>query len=529
MERMRIANLGSVGLNTDVQPYLLPPEAWTQLYNCRTEDGELRSVVGNQKLFDLAIRPTYHTSYVGPTGTPYLVVSDGAKTFIYDIQGNGTEITPASGAWAGGFVSFPVLNGVLVVNSASDGPFYLDTSVALGPMLALPGWDPTWRCREMVVHRYYLVALNMTEGAALFPHKVRWSNSAQEGSLPTEWVASASNDAGSDLAGETPGDIVGGRLVRDSLYIVKEDAVYDMRWIGGQFIFEIDRMKGGVGTKLQRGFTEMLGSLVVVTTSDLRVFDGTRDISIADAKVRKGISNAISDEYWKESQVFYHKPTSTLYLAGVSAGYNQLSNALTYNTEEATWGHRDVRFSYGFDSIFVDTSGNSLTWDDLGTPAPTNGSWIPGQPWDSQTNGSWDKGLYQAGVQDIVIYEGDDSDLAWWVSVIARTNTNSDGSEKVCRAERVAVPIEGAEGLAEITRVWPEIRGEAPVDMWIGGQMAANGNVQWDGPFRVVPGETESIDPLITARYVSVKLQSEDVGSWSLGSITVEWEPAGEN
>lgn len=532
MPRQRIENLGGVGLNTDVLPYALPPNAWTDLFNVVTQDGAIRSVVGERKLFNLDVRPIYHTAWMAPNGPQYAIVSDGVEVWAYDMEGQSSQI--ASG-WGGGIVGFTDLNGILVVNSQSNGPFYWDFN-ATPPgnvLVALPGWDALWRCKDMRAYRYNLVAMGMTEGVAgtYFPHKVRWSGSAADGALPTAWVASASNDAGADLIGETSGEITGGRLVRDALWIVKEDGIFEMRWIGGQFVMQINRLKGtSVGTRLHQGFAEMKGGLALFTTGDILFFDGQNADSIADQRVRRYLSKAISAELWDFSRVFVHTESSTLWIAGVEAGYRQLSSALIFNWEENTWGHKKLNYGYGFDSAFVRFGSALPAWDDLGVSQVTDvihPMWLQGSSWDQQTDGSWNKGVYQPSVRDIICYESNDTDTEWWVSLIGIVNTNQDGSNKSCAATRLGIPIEGADGLAMITRVWPEVQG-GTIKFSVGAMMTPDGPPVWDGPYEFTPGKDFSIDPRVTGRFICLKVESFTNQEWRLGAVTFDWERAGE-
>ena len=534
MPRMRIDKLGSIGLNTDVQPYLLPPQAWTKMINCSTQDGELRSAVGERKLFDLQIRPIYHTAFRSVSGVQYLIVSDGASVHAYTITGVGEDITPTTDEtpvpWSGGVVSFTNLNGILVVNSRSDGPFYWG-----GPgtdLVALPGWNADWRCRQMVAYRYYLVAVNMSEGGNLFPHKVRWSGSAAEGELPTVWVAAPDNDAGSDLIGDTPGAIVGAEMVRDSLFVVKEDAVYDMHWIGGDFIMTLARMVGSSGgTRLEKGFTNIGGALGIFTTSDLIAFDGQAGRSLADQRIRSGLFTAISTELWEFSQLFYAVSQSILVVAIVDAGYRHLSRAFTLNLEENTWGVRQLHNGYGFDNALVESVDGVPTWDEMGPGVPYNMPeplWTQGGTWDEQTDGTWNKGVYRPSTPDIIVYESSADDASWWVSVLAIGTGNHDGTAKYCMAERVAVPIGDASRPYMVTELWPEMRGEAPVTLWVGSQDAPNGSVRWDGPFPFKPTVDVHITPRVTGRFVSLRVESEAIGDWSFGAISMQYESAGD-
>jgi hypothetical protein len=536
MPRQRLQNLGRYGLVSDLIPSQAPPEAWTSLYNVMCEDGALRSVKGERKLFNLVIRPLYHASYQGPDGKWWLIVSDGAQVYAYDVVNKTGSKISGDTAWAGGFVTITSLNGVLVVNSASDGPFYWDYGATppANKLVALPGWDASWRCREMVAFRYYLVALGMTEGGEPFPHKLRWSNSAQEGSLPTLWIAAQTNDAGDELIGETQGKIVGGRLVRDYLWIVKEDAIYQMSWIGGEYVMRVDRMHGSVGTRLQRGFAEMNGGMVVFTTSDLLWFDGQQATSLVDNVVRKALYSYVSEEYFDLSAVFVHAPTTQLFVSVAGTENGQLTTSLVYHWVDRTWGHKALANSYGFDSALVSLGTAKEAWDDLGPAAPfiPYPRFIQGKTWDEQRDGSWNKGVYQPSVPDVILYESDEvtdpGTPLWWVSLLAIDNTNSAGDELFCQAQRVGLPIEGADGLAMITEVWPEMTGDIPVRLTFGAQMTVDGDLLWDAPIEFMPGRDFSVTPRVTGRWLAVRVESQSRGKWRLSGLTLDWQRAGE-
>jgi hypothetical protein len=535
MPRVRVDKLGSIGITGDAVNSLLPPQAWNKLRDVVTANGSLRSAPGERKLFNLSVAPIYHTAYIDPSQRWKLVVSDGLKVFVYDIlDQTELEITPVPATpWTGGFVTFADLNGVLVINSESNGAFYWDSN-ATPPnniLKPLPGWDADWRCREMVAYRYFLVALGMTEATIELPHKLRWSGSASEGELPTEWVPSLTNDAGDDLLGETSGIIVGGRVVRDYLYIVKEDAIYSLSWVGGEYVMRTDRLKGGIGTRLQRGFSEIQGALAIFTSTDILVFDGQNSKSLIANRVKEAIFSTVSETDWELSRVYVHRPSSTLWIGIVAAGYRSLSDALIYNWDTDTWSHKSLKYGYGFDTANVTLSGNLPTWDELGPVSPfheANPRMDTGLTWDQQKNGSWNKGTYQPSTPDVVIYEGNAEGSAWWVSVMALNNANSDGTAKSCEALRTGIPLEGAAGVMMIREVWPEMTGSIPVGISIGGMENLEDAPYWDGPYTFDPRYDVSITPRVTGRYMAVKVESNAIGSWNLGALTFDWAKAGE-
>ena len=683
MPQERITEFGAVGLNSDVQPTLLPFNVVTEMYNCNTSDGNIHSIWGQIKIIDLNCRPLYHTAYLDSSQEQWVVISDGIKIWAHSIFGIAEEITPPTGNWNNGRVTFANLNGVLVVNSESNGLFYwrgagnvltpmlgpgsgvvglVDAGVntsnlsevatainnrdwtghpkATGENLNLwqgdffifnvtnlspPGydyfeyngprpvtvgpsgshtivgselvlynissseidayysgwnWDLNWRCLEIAAIRYNLVALGMTENGAEYPHKIRWSNSAEEGTVPSDWKILASNDAGDDILGETAGKIVTSENSRDQLFIIKEDSVYGMRWIGGQYVFQITRLEGGTGTRVPKGVAEVRGNLVILTTGDVIMFDGQNSDSIIDRKVRAALSKIISQDFWDHSIVYYHPPSSNIIIAGASPGsIGQLTSGLVYSFEENTWGHIHLGYGYGFDTALVSFGTGIPTWDELGdtdhiisafdsdTLAEINPSgvrkkaqklinarWIIGASWDEQIDGNWNQGVVQPSIPSAVLYESNEDDTQWWLSVIGASTTYSNNRPKTCRVRRTGIPLLGASRLVQINEVWPEIQGklieaeqdgavlidpetgesvESPIKIRIGVQDVPNGIVTWAKDkngldyFKIWPESGRSIDPRITGRFLCWEIESFGIGWWSLGALTFEYEDAG--
>ena len=540
MPRQRIDQMGGVGLNTDLSPTSLPLNAWTDLFNVVCEDGKLRSVRGERRLFDLDVRPKYQTGFVGINGDSYIAVSDGVRVWTYPTAtGIGVDTTVDLGDLSGGPITFTSLNGVLIVNSQTDGPFYLDEAAMR--LLALPGWEASWRCRAMVAFKYNLFALGMVEGAAPFPHKVRWSSSAEDGSVPSQWIPAVSNDAGSDVLGETDGLIVGGTVVRDSLFVVKTDSVFSGDWVGGQFVFQFSRLKGGVGTPLERGFAEMRRTLLTFTSADFHAFDGQNLQSLVSQRIRRGIFSKVSQEQFEASQVFVHYPTSRVFLCLPTSADDYVTDAYIYDWEDNTWGHKSLGRCLGLSASLVRfQSSLDLTWDGLENPVQLNEIeplWVPGGTWDEQIDGTWNQGVYAPSVEDVLLFMESADGASWWLSVFGPRWTNDDGTSKTCRAVRVGVPIEGADGLAMITEAWPEMEGTGysgtpiTVTFRFGGQSAPNAAPIWQDSAEVqtfIPGESYVLTPRVTGRFLCLEVTSNTDGEWMLPSLTFHWERAGE-
>jgi hypothetical protein len=321
-----------------------------------------------------------------------------------------------------------------------------------------------------------------------YPHKLRWSASAEDGAVPAEWLPTLENDAGDDLLGETPGHIVGGVLMREALYVIKEDAAYIMNYVGGQFVMRVDRMHGSTGTPLQKGYVEMKGALVTCSTRDLVSFDGQTANSIAAGRVRKALQDTISDQFWDATKVFRHNPTTTLWISG-SSGTVRLDSALVFDWTTGTWTKKLLNYGYGLMALPVADGDKPLT--------------------------------------EIAVLESDVSDTSWWASILAGADTNSDGTAKTCTAERVGMPIEGADGVALVREAWLDYDGTETLEVTFGVQESPDGPVTWGATEVWTPGAKQSLTPRLAGRFLAVRLGSSGVGWWKVGALTIDWTKQG--
>ncbi len=90
--RQRYAGLGSVGLNTDVQPSILDGAAWTVLDNVVCEDGSVRSAYGEFRRHELPSKPTYFTVHRKLSGAWHIVTSDGSTVWMTPLEAPGTVL-----------------------------------------------------------------------------------------------------------------------------------------------------------------------------------------------------------------------------------------------------------------------------------------------------------------------------------------------------------------------------------------------------------------------------------------------------
>ena len=118
----KVATLGQLGVNKDLQSQELPDNAFSDCMNVRFRNGSLQRMKGEQKIFDTpAVTPYWLQPYY--SATQQFLVHAGLNAVYADTYTAGvptrTNITPTvaptggvDDRWTGG-----VLNGVLVMNN----------------------------------------------------------------------------------------------------------------------------------------------------------------------------------------------------------------------------------------------------------------------------------------------------------------------------------------------------------------------------------------------------------------------------
>ena len=574
MPRQRLQGFGLQGLNTDTLPTMLPEGALTLAKNIEPEGGGVRSVFGEYKLFNVPLKPFYHTAFIDYSGDQKMAISDSFSAMIVDMAtGVSTNITPDTGTWGGGYVTFSYLQGLLVVNSSSDGAFFWDQT-GTGKLELLPGWthtgDNRWRCKQIVAYRNYLVAVGLGIWSTTYnaydywTHRIAWSSGFGDPGIPSwTWTPALDNDAGDDTLGETPGFIMGAVPIRDALWVIKEDSIFECKWIGGDYVMRTRMIHPDLGTKMLRGFVEMKGNLIVFNSKDVVVFDGHNTRSIVDQRIRKKLFDDVNGPYWFLCQLHVHAPSSQLFLSVASKGQdiapvrsNVLQKCYVYNWDTNVWTERDLRRSYGFDNALLtldqpvvaggfqatvtnpgeEWNGASLPWNSDTDPwdPPGSSPGNPQPPGGDPGDGSWSKGMIDPSVTSVIVWESDPSDGSWWASALVNSNTYSDGSRKFCAIEKIGIPIEGSPGKVMMTRAWFELQGTAEVRIVFGSQESPNGVINWgnnDVAHQVLVTDSSNeieVTPRVTGRFICFHLESSSTGWWRLGGITFHWESAGE-
>ena len=507
--KTNIRNLASVGLISDQLDRALPPEAWSALQNIRIQDGKVKTFAGHSELTTPTVTP-YYLLPVAEGSSYYWIYPGLAKVYVWNGSSD-TDITRAAGGDYTGSATDRwngcVLNGIPVLNNGVDDPQMFTPVATTTDLQLLTDWNTDWKCKVMRAYKYFLVALNMTEGGGLdeYPHKLRWSNSADPGAVPSAWTPASSNNAGSNVLGSTGGFLVDGLELGDIFVIYKEDSVHGMQHIGGNDVFRFWRMRDMPGILAQDCMASFSGGHFVVSKRDVYIHDGQNWHSVIDERNRDYLFDSMDGDNYASCFVAHNRKESELLICYPEAGSSLPNKALVWNYKRDVWYPRDLPASTFITNGIVTIS--AYTWDTH--TASTWDTWA----------GTWGSRSYSPIAESLVgasttLHKYDDGN-------------QFAGVNPVCYAERTGLKIGDANDLNTITAIYPQVEGD-PVDVYVGSQMAPNGSVTWNGPYTFDPDTDSYINCMVTGLYHAIKYQTEGNVSWGLTDYEAEYEFSGQ-
>lgn len=508
---MAKATIKAQGIVSDISPYDLPNEVWSGGSNVRFDDIKTLKSLGHSQVFGTPTEAPYHLlPWTTPTNSFWVAGCDGN---VYRTVGNGTytDISKVGGytagatSWTGG-----VTGGVLIVNNGVDVPQFIGPS---GSQLAdLTNWLANTKAAVIRPFKNYLIALNTTESSTEYPFRVRWSHPADPGAVPSSWDATDNTkDAGINDLSQTDGWVVDCLPLKDTNIIYKEDSVWGMSHIGGNFVFRFYEIFNDAGILSDRCVKGFEGKHFVLGSSDVYVHDGVGRQSVIDKKMRDWLFNRIDSTYYSNCFVTANYAKTEMWVCFPETGSTtgHCDKALIWNWKDNTWSVRVLPNVRHIGWGVVNDSAAPVSWD--GTGGHWDGSTAV---WGSRTYNPTDTKLLMAGTADAKIYLADDTNQ------FAGSNYDS-------YVERTGVHL-GTPDVKSVSAVYPRIDGTGAVNVYVGAEMVPNAGVAWEGPYAFTPGTDKKIDCRVTGRYLAVKFQSNSNASWELDSYDIEYTQAGQ-
>lgn len=455
-----ISRVGTIGVVNDVPDHLIPPEGWTRSNNVRFADGKAFKSPGYQRVLGTPVVAPTFLMPVEFGGVSYWLYANtaGAGSKVYAIQaGVHTDISkvanynPGSAitAWNG-----TVFQGIPILNDQNDTCQYWPTISVATKLADIPGWTAGEKCKFISSYKNYLILLNLTTGGTSFPHRVKWSDGAAPGTLPSSFdVTNGAIDAGQlDLSDLNTGEIVCGGQFGSLFAIYKKDSTWIMRYIGGQEIMSVDPSLGTSGILGPRAFCQVtLPSNekevhFVCNGYDIGTFDSTGFQSVVHMKLLRKVFSLIDTTNFGNAFCFNNPLKEEATFAFPTSGQVYPNMALVWNYRDNTVRLTDWVGSYATVGL-IDNS-NADLWN-------TNSD-----AWNSETLQQWNANLRrQVLVANPIIprlYQLDNGftiDGTTSYSVLERTGIAIIGQD------RQGAPIVDYENRKLFHRLWVKITG----------------------------------------------------------------------
>lgn len=387
MPKLLVDNVGSLGLITDPSSRKLPDGAWSSGQNVRFDGFVATKVNGSRAIQGSLSTSAYslfaYTSFDGAKFFAYagLTTVYGVNNNVhYDLTrvSNSSTVVPyntdASELWTGG-----VLGGLLFMNNTADVPQIQRTPTASCRLSNLPNWPTTvtTRCSSLRAFRNFLIAMDVTKGPQRFRQMVKWSASADPLTVPGTWdEGDPTNDAGENSLSDTNGDVIDGLSLRDVFIVYKDDSVYGMQYIGGQFIFRFYQIFKNVGLLSKRCVAAYEQYHCFVGNDlDVYVHDGNNIRSIAQDRIRNLLRDNLDGSNYQHMFVVPNPTTTEIWIFVPTGAGDFPSTVLMWNWRKDTWGIRDVNQVAGGAVGGIESSDYLTTWDALTTSGITWDGW----------------------------------------------------------------------------------------------------------------------------------------------------------
>ncbi len=516
-------NIGSRGIARDGPAHELDPELWTDGLNVRFTDNHIEQIPGHS-VFDASIcaSPTFVMSVPRQdTTADFWVYCSDTEVYAYDTSAN-YKLTSSSvtatgqNTWSG-----TLLSGITVLNYQKGKPLYWVFPPNGGTALqALPDWSASWTCKVIRSYKNYLVALNTTEGASSYPYRVRWSDAADAGTIPSSWdVTDTTKDAGTNDILEGGDFIIDGAPLSDRFLIYKERSVWAMDYIGGTLVFNFSKVYSDFGCLSTHAVVPFGRRHFVVGQTEIYAHDGYSDpVPLLQGRMKTYFFNTISKGNQNKIFCVSNPAYKEIWTCFPTTSTGVVDRALIWNWETNVWSLRELPDGFAGATGGVVSGQTAATWD------ATTGTWETNtQAWNTGAGFTDEGRIVFASPSNLNLYLMDDT-------------LQFAGTDFTSKIERQRIPLVGdsprpvQETLKMVKRIW--VRGSAtdetkPLNVYIGTQNEIDAAVTWNGPYRFYPGTSPKLDCRVTGRWISVKFECTTAMGWQLDSFGLEYDTAG--
>lgn len=522
-----VDDIASIGSVSDVPGYQLPPEAWTLALNMRYKDNALEALSGWTQVFGTPLYAPHFAMPAVTTSQIFWLYTSLTKAAVWDGTTH-TDVTRAAGDYAATDSwnwNGTIFGGIPILNNGVDVPQYWSTLSTATKLANLPNWPSTLRAKVVRSFGPFLFAVSLTSSGAQFPHRVRWSDVADPGSLPSSWdIADPTKLAGEvDLPDVLAGNLVDALPLGSTLFVYKESSIWRARFVGGQAVFDFGQSSwvttsGLLGPRCVCISGDGLKH-VLATQDDIIWHDGNSVNSILTGRQRKRLQNEIDTSNYAQSFMFPNPFNAEIWFCYPSKGSTYPDKAIIMNHKTA--GGRD----------WVVTEADGITFRNA---VVGNIESVNLETWDAGSD-TWDSTIDPWSVlQRRRVVLSDPTSSKFFLLDDGNTR-NGVAFNSVLQREGLALigkkrsgePVVDHQKMKMLKRLWPKIRG-GPVGVRFGAQQLVQGSTLWGPSSTFNPNAQVYVDPgPVSGRAVGIELQSTGQ-VWALDGYKIDMVPMGE-
>lgn len=526
MPRLRIKDVGKIGVIRDRQPIELPPNAWSDGKNMMFRNGFAESRRGQARAFQQIkgsadfimafAKGQLDFIYAGNTKIHGFAHDDFSVNAIVDLTrsaGAGGDYSigavPGRMRWTG-----TVLGNIPILTNNADPPQFL--SAGASQFDNLRNLPANFTCRTMIAFKNYLIAMDINEGSGQIPNLVRWSTLADVNTLPSSWdYTDPTLDAGRAMVGEESDPILTARILKDVLYIYRAHSVWRCDFIGGNFVFRFQPVFELGGTASRYGVSGNENFHFVFTRDmDLIAHDGVSAQSLLDDRNKEYIRSTMDKNNIPGVLVYYDPNRDEVILGYPQTDFAGAQIALVYNVSAQTYAYRDMHsvshMAYG--TLQLTEAPIEHWWSETADTGPTNE----------------DRNLMAGGDMiylDDYVYSDD-----------LNTGTTMIASHLV--REDFPFHLFGVDDnrIIEIKAIYPHIQAVGTEPQTINVYVIAKDSLDQKvsdsgvlrGPFTFRVGTDYKVDMRVTCRYPGFIFEAGGAGfQWRMSGYDIEFDVAG--
>jgi len=293
---LSIDDLGMLGVNYDLAPHEVPPNAFTYVENARMTPAGILSLFAYSK--DMAFTPVtgaYSVGYLDHNGTRYWISGNDAKVTSHNGSSATDRLTGQDATKRDRWQLFYFQGNLIANNSKGTNypGFWKLSDNTTGSISDIA----TFFLKGKFITKYknFLVLLDTTENGARYQNRVQWNHPEEAPNIGSWDYTDDVLDAGYVDLTETGGACLCAEALGDALIIYKPDSCYSMTYTGSEQIFRFSNISQSFGALNRFSVTQYPGGHLVLTTNDVVIHDGSgRFKSVVTDKIRTEIFNRIT-------------------------------------------------------------------------------------------------------------------------------------------------------------------------------------------------------------------------------------------